>query len=428
MNFAFDAYHIYILAIVAIALLFDFINGFHDAANSIATVVSTRVLSPRVAVLWAAFFNIIAAVGMGTAVAATIGKGIVNVGVLNPNLILAALIGAIAWNIITWYFGLPSSSSHALIGGLAGAGLVEAGVGGLILWQTTPSPLVYKGIFGIAIYIVVAPLLAFALGFLFRTAVGWIFRGNRPSKVDGMFRRFQLVSSAVYSYSHGSNDAQKTMGIIYALLIAAGLGSWAHANDIDELRGRLVAPESTTGAWVLRAEGNIPVPDRKHVPDGTLVALEQTDDLARLARTGGEVTLYGNFEKLKSGEEGFKQKQKLSWWVILAAHFAIGLGTYFGGWRIVKTMGSKITKLHPSSAFCAEAGGGATILAMSAVGMPVSTTHTITGAIIGVGTTRRLSAVRWGVARTVVWAWVLTIPAAALVAGLAYLPFKLAGM
>lgn len=404
-----------LIIIIALALVFDYINGFHDAANSIATVVSTRVLTPRVAVIWAAFFNILAAVGVGTLVASTIGKGIVSADILDPNLILAALLGAIVWNLITWYLGLPSSSSHALIGGLAGAGLVKAGIGGLILWETTANPLIFKGILGIALYIVVAPLLGFVLGLIFMTAVAWICRGHRPAKVDGMFKKLQLVSSALYSYSHGSNDAQKTMGIIYALLLAAGLGHYAHANDIAELKGRLV-PVPDTHAYVMQ------------VADGREVPIGASPGLKAMARGDEEVTLYGQWEKLESGVEGFQPKEHLSIWIILAAYLAIGLGTYLGGWRIVKTMGSKITKLQPSGGFCAETGGGVTILAMSAFGIPVSTTHTITGAIVGIGATRRLSAVRWGVARSVVWAWVLTIPAAGIVAALVYLPFKLLGL
>ena len=374
---------VFVVGIIVVALAFDFINGFHDAANSIATVVSTRVLTPKLAVLWAAFFNFVA---------------------------------AIVWGLVTWRLGLPSSSSHALIGGLAGAALVKAGVGALVLWVPTPNPLVYKGILGIAAYIVVAPLLGFVLGLFFMTVLAWMLRRARPSKVDKWFRRLQLVSAGVYSYSHGSNDAQKTMGIIYALLLATGMGSWAHASGIDEAKGVLVSPVAPETAWVLRT-------DR-----GESLVLEGGSELGQLEKdkAGKPVTIFGERVQTKAGP-GFKLKDHIAWWIILLCHTAIGFGTYFGGWRIVKTMGSRITKLQPYGGFCAETGGGVTILAMSHFGIPVSTTHTITGAIIGVGATRRLSAVRWGVARSVVWAWVLTIPAAALVAALVYLPFKLFG-
>jgi PiT family inorganic phosphate transporter len=406
----------FVVAIIVVALAFDFINGFHDAANSIATVVSTRVLTPRLAVLWAAAFNFIAAFGMGTLVAATIGKGIVEASVIDPALIFAALVGAIVWGLVTWRLGLPSSSSHALIGGLAGAALVKAGVGALVLWVPTSNPLVYKGILGIAAYIVVAPFLGFGLGLFFMTLLAWILRRARPARVDKWFRRLQLLSAGVYSYSHGSNDAQKTMGIIYALLVATGLGGWAHAGGIVELKGTLVAPQATGAAWVLRTE------------QGESLSLEGGEELSKLTReqSGKAVAVFGERAQVAGGP-GLRIKDHIAWWIILLCHAAIGLGTYFGGWRIVKTMGSKITKLQPYGGFCAEAGGGVTILAMSHFGIPVSTTHTITGAIVGVGATRRLSAVRWGVARSVVWAWVLTIPASGLVAALAYLPFKLFG-
>ncbi|MBN2358991.1 MAG: inorganic phosphate transporter [Deltaproteobacteria bacterium] len=405
-----------VVFIIAVALVFDFINGFHDSANSIATIVSTRVLSPRVAVLWAAFFNFAAAFGMGTLVASTIGKGIVDPSVVDPHLILAALGGAIVWNLITWWLGLPSSSSHALIGGLAGAALVKTGVSALVLWEPTQNPIVYKGILGIAVYIAVAPLLGFVLGLSFMVAMGWIFRRKRPSSVDTLFRRLQLVSAAVYSYSHGSNDAQKTMGIIYALLIAAGLGQYAHAGNIVEANGALVVSAAQPDRWELVAD------------DGQRLLLEPSADLDKLLKTRANqhVQVFGERSTTGAGIAAFTIKDHLAWWIILTCHLAIALGTYFGGWRIVKTMGSKITKLQPVGGFCAETGGGVTILAMSHFGIPVSTTHTITGAIIGIGTTRRLTAVRWGVARSVVIAWVVTIPAAAIVAALCYLPFKLA--
>ncbi len=412
------AYLAFIVFIVVVALVFDFINGFHDAANSIATVVSTRVLTPRLAVAWAAFFNLIAAFGMGTLVASTIGKGIIHSSIVDPNLVLAALTGAIVWNLITWYYGLPSSSSHALIGGLAGAGLVKGGMAALILWEKTSTPLVYKGIGGIAIYIVAAPVIGFVLGLFFMVAVAWIFRRQRPARIDKWFRRLQLLSAAIYSYSHGSNDAQKTMGILSMLLMAVGLGTFAVAGDVIEAKGKLQAPEQPESAWVLQTE------------QGERFVLEPVKEVERYTKApdaaGKTVRLFGE-KRVVDGVVHLKAKEHIAWWIILMCHLAIGLGTYFGGWRIVKTMGSKITKLQPYGGFCAETGGGVTVLLMSSFGIPVSTTHTITGAIVGVGTTRRLSAVRWGIARTVVWAWILTIPASAAVAALVYLPFKLLG-
>jgi PiT family inorganic phosphate transporter len=332
----------FILGIIAVALVFDFINGFHDSANSIATVVSTRVLPPGVAVLWAAFFNFIAAFLVGTAVAKTISKGLIQPEAVTPEVLLAALLGAIAWNLITWYFGLPSSSSHALLGGYAGAAIAHAGFGSLIVsgW--------IKPVAGI----VVSPLLGLTLGLSLTVALSWLLHKRAARPLDRLFRRLQLASAARYSISHGGNDAQKTMGIIVGLLVAA--------------QHLFVGEEG-----LLR---HLHLENADHVP----------------------------------------------LWVILAAHSAIALGTAMGGWRIVKTMGTRITKLTPFSGFCAETGGGITILLASHFGVPVSTTHTITGAIAGVGASRRLSAVRWGVARQIVWAWVLTIPAAALIAALSY--------
>ncbi len=317
-----------VLFIILVALTFDFLNGFHDAANSIATVVSTRVLSPRKAVVWAAFFNFVAAFVLGTHVAKTIGKGMIDLSVVTHEVILAGLVGAIAWNLFTWYFGLPVSSSHALIGGYAGAAVAKAGIGAILLagWTKT------------LMFIVLAPLIGMLLGFTLMVLVSWIVRGWRPAKVDRRFRGLQLLSAAAYSLGHGGNDAQKTMGIITGLLVASGM-------------------------------------------------------LAKF-----EVPL----------------------WVILISHAAIALGTLFGGWRIVKTMGTKITKLQPIGGFCAETAGAITIVGATLGGIPVSTTHTITGAIIGVGSTRRMSAVRWGVAGRIVWAWVLTIPISAAVAAAAY--------
>lgn len=314
--------------LVVLALAFDFMNGFHDAANSIATVVSTGVLKPYHAVLWAAFFNVLAYALFELKVAATVGKGIVDPGIVDHQVIFGALVGALAWNIITWWFGIPSSSSHALIGGLMGATIAKAGVDALNS----------SGIFKVAAFILVSPLLGLALGALLMLAVSWIFRRSSPRWIDRWFRRLQLVSSALYSLGHGSNDAQKTMGIIWLLLIAAG------ATGTDHLPG----------------------------------------------------------------------------WVVLSCYLALGLGTLFGGWRIVRTMGQKITKLRPVGGFCAETGGAMTLFIASSFGIPVSTTHTITGAIVGVGSAQKASAVHWGLAGTIVWAWVFTLPASALMAALAW--------
>jgi PiT family inorganic phosphate transporter len=316
--------------IIIVALVFDYINGFHDAANSIATVVSTRVLSPMQAVAWAAFFNFVAAFGFGVNVAKTVGKGVVESGVVDQWVILAGLTGAIVWDLITWYYGIPTSSSHALIGGFVGAAVAKAGFGSLI-----PS-----GLAKITAFMILAPLLGLALGFALMVSVYWIFRRARPSRVDGLFRRLQLFSAAAYSFGHGTNDAQKTMGIIAILLFSSGY---------------------------LGPEFYVPV------------------------------------------------------WVILSAHAAIALGTLAGGWRIVRTMGMRLTKLRPVSGFCAEGGAALTLFGTAVAGIPVSTTHTITGSIVGIGATQRLSAVRWGVAGRIVWAWVLTIPLSALLAALTWL-------
>src|SRR5687767_6298878 len=314
-----------VLFIVLVALIFDFINGFHDAANSIATVVSTRVLTPLQAVVWAAFFNFIAAFGFGVSVATTVGKGVVDASIVDEWVILAGLTGAIAWDLITWYWGLPTSSSHALIGGFAGAAVVKAGVGALVA----------PGLIKIGVFMIVAPLLGMVMGFLMMLITMLTFRNQTPGRVDKIFRRGQLVSAAAYSLGHGTNDAQKTMGIIAVLLFSTGhLGS------------------------------------EFYVP----------------------------------------------FWVVMAAHAALGLGTLSGGWRIVKTMGMRITKLRPVGGFCAETAGAIMLIGTAVGGIPVSTTHTITGAIMGVGATQRFSAVRWGVAGRIVWAWVLTIPASAAVA------------
>jgi PiT family inorganic phosphate transporter len=317
-----------LVLLVLLAWAFDFMNGFHDAANSIATVVSTGVLKPWQAVLWAAFFNVLAWAFFHLSVAATVGKGIIDPGFVDNRVIFGALIGAISWNLITWYYGIPSSSSHALIGGMIGAALAKAGI----------TPLLWPGILKTASFIIVSPLLGLVLGAVMMLALSWICFRQTPRRVDRAFRRLQLISSAAYSLGHGGNDAQKTMGIIWLLLIANGVTS------------------------------------KDHLPT----------------------------------------------WVVLSCFFAIGLGTMFGGWRIVKTMGRRITKLRPIGGFAAETAGSITLFLATGFGIPVSTTHTITGAIIGVGTTRGSSAVRWGVAGNIVIAWIVTIPASAGIAALAW--------
>ena len=321
---------LYIAFLIVLALTFDFLNGFNDSANSIATVVSTRVLSPRHAVLWAAFFNFIAFLFLGLHVANTIGTGIIDVAVIDPHLILATLVGACLWDIIAWYFGLPTSSSHALIGGMVGSALVKAG----------PSALVFTGIFKTIIFIFISPTVGIMLGLTIGIIVYRFFRRSTPLHVDHIFRKGQLISAALFSLGHGGNDAQKTMGIIAGLLFSAGL-----------------------------------LGDKFYIP----------------------------------------------FWVVISCQAAIALGTMFGGWRIVKTMGQKIAKLRPIDGFCAESGAAIALFVTTAFGIPVSTTHTITGAIMGVGSLRRMSAVRWGVAGRIIWAWVLTIPCAATVSAIIYL-------
>ena len=330
-----DPTFVSVVALIGVALIFDYINGFHDAANSIATVVSTRVLTPGQAVIWAAVFNFVAAFTFGTAVASTVGSGMIDLKVVTATVIFGGLAGAIVWDLITWYVGLPTSSSHALVGGYAGAAIAKAG------WQS----LIPTGWTKTLIFIVMSPVIGMGLALVISIITLWMFRGFRPARVDKWFRRLQLVSAAAYSLGHGTNDAQKTMGIIAGLLVAAGY---------------------------LR-EFAIPL------------------------------------------------------WVILAAHAAIALGTLTGGWRIVHTMGSKITKLQPFGGFAAETAGAMTLFGASSFGIPVSTTHTITGAIIGVGAVKRLSAVRWGVAQQIVWAWILTIPASAIIAALTYRTLSLFG-
>jgi PiT family inorganic phosphate transporter len=334
---------LYVLTIIAVALVFDFINGFHDSANSIATVVSTRVLRPGVAVVWAAFFNFVAAFVVGTAVAKTIGQGLIDIRVVDPDVILAGLLGAIVWDLITWYLGLPSSSSHALLGGYAGAAIAKAGFGALILggWVLP------------VLFIVVSPLLGMSIALVLTVGLSWLLHRAPPGPLDRIFRRLQLISAGLYSLSHGANDAQKTMGIIVSLLVAS-----------QELFSE---------------------------------------------QTGWLRPLY-----LQSADY-------IPLWIVLAAHAAIALGTAAGGWRIVKTLGTRITRLRPFGGFNAETAGGITVLLATGLGVPVSTTHTITGAIVGVGASQRLSAVRWGVAKQIVWAWILTLPMSAAIAALSYL-------
>jgi len=318
-----------IVLLILLALFFDFLNGFHDAANSIATIVATRVLAPKYAVIWAAFFNFIAFFVFSHTVATTLGKGIIDINIVDAKIIMATLVAACAWNLITWYFGLPTSSSHALMGGLVGAALVKIGT----------SALIYKGIFRTVAFIVVAPVLGLILGMTLGIIVHWIARKKTPMQVDGFFRKAQLCSAAAYSLGHGGNDAQKTMGIMSSLLFSTGV-----------LGGSFYIPN----------------------------------------------------------------------WVAMSCYAAIAIGTLSGGWRIVKTMGQKITKLRPVDGFCAELGAAISLFTASAMGVPVSTTHTITGSIVGTGVLRRISAVKWGIAGQIVWAWIITIPAAAAISALTY--------
>ena len=318
-----------IVLLILLALFFDFLNGFHDAANSIATIVATRVLAPKYAVIWAAFFNFLAFFIFSHTVAKTLGRGIIDINIVDSKIIMATLVAACAWNLITWYFGLPTSSSHALMGGLVGSALVKVGT----------SALIYKGIFKTVAFIVVAPVLGLILGMMLGIIVHWIARKRTPMQVDGFFRKAQLFSAAAYSLGHGGNDAQKTMGIMSSLLFSAGV-----------LGGDFYIPN----------------------------------------------------------------------WVAMSCYAAIAIGTLSGGWRIVKTMGEKITKLRPVDGFCAELGAAISLFTSSAMGVPVSTTHTITGSIVGTGVLRRVSAVKWGVAGQIVWAWIITIPAAAAISALTY--------
>lgn len=333
-----------VLITILVALIFDFLNGFHDSANSIATVVSTRVLSPKLAVLWAATFNFLAAFFLGTAVAKTIGKGMIRLEHVDQYVVLAGLFGAIVWDLLTWWWGLPTSSSHALIGGYAGAAMMHAAT--RTGWGSVFSVIIPEGWYKTLIFIVVAPIVGMILGLLFMMAAYWVLQRRPPQQVDKWFRKLQLLSAAAYSLGHGGNDAQKTMGIVAGALYTAGF----------------MSKSDMLGNW-----------------------------------------------------------GRLHWPIILAAHAAIAGGTYFGGWRIVRTMGQRITKLKPVGGFCAESAGAITLFGTALAGIPVSTTHTITGAIVGVGAVNRLSAVRWGVAGRIVWAWILTIPASAFVASATFL-------
>lgn len=332
-----------VLITVFVALSFDFLNGFHDSANSIATVVSTRVLSPRLAVLWAAAFNFLAAFFLGTAVAKTIGKGMIRLEEVDQYVVLAGLCGAIVWDLLTWWWGLPTSSSHALMGGYAGAAMMHAGLRSG--FASIFSVIIPQGWYLTLIFIVVAPVMGIVLGLIFMSAAYWLLRDKPPRQVDKWFRKLQLLSAAAYSLGHGGNDAQKTMGIVAGAIYTAGF----------------MTKSEMMGDW-----------------------------------------------------------GRLHWPIILAAHAAIATGTYFGGWRIVRTMGQRITKLKPIGGFCAESAGAITLFGTALAGIPVSTTHTITGAIVGVGAVQRLSAVRWGVAGRIVWAWIFTIPASAFVAALGF--------
>jgi PiT family inorganic phosphate transporter len=396
-----------VLLLILLALVFDFLNGLHDAANSIATVVSTRVLTPQQAVLWAAFFNFIAFLVFNLKVASTIGKGIIEPEFVTNSVIAGTLIGACAWNLLTWYWGLPTSSSHALIGGLVGAGLAST-----LSW----SSLVWSGILKTCIFILVAPLLGLMIGLSIAVAVHWIFQSARPRSVDSWFRQGQLVSAALYSLGHGGNDAQKTMGIIFVLLIAA-----AQTNVNLEWRDRYILTEETYSTLAAAP---------KQLPDHVLASLKPLTERSgedykhRFANEKsfrsklGEVLPEKEYEKYRERIIKEADHSQVPTEVVLACHIAMGVGTMMGGWRIVKTMGQRIIRLRPVDGFCAESGAAFTLVLTLLFGIPVSTTHTITGSIVGVGSLQRLSAVRWGVAGRVVWAWVFTIPGAALVSAI----------
>jgi inorganic phosphate transporter, PiT family len=342
----------FIIFIILVALVFDFLNGFHDAANSIATIVSTRVLTPTQAVVWAAFFNFIAAFLFGTTVAATVGKGLIHPWAVTIYVVFAGLVGAIFWNLITWFLGLPTSSSHALVSGVAGAAIAKSGFG-VLAWSGW-----WHGWGALLLFIVLSPFIGFLLGAFNMVAVSWLFRRSTPNRVDGMFRRLQLVSAAIYSLGHGGNDAQKTMGIIVMLLSvpALNMADWAKPDP---------------NSWL-----------------NSINFLGHTHNVA--------------------------------WWIIFSCHFAIAMGTMFGGWRIVKTMGSSITRLQPVGGFCAETAAAFTIIAATRLGVPISTTHAITGSILGVGTTKGVRSVRWIWGERIVLAWILTLPCSAFMAAVVY--------
>ena len=396
-----------VVMLVALAIAFDFMNGFHDAANSIATVVSTGVLKPTQAVVFAAFFNFIAIFVFHLSVAATVGKGIVQPGVVDVHVVFGALIGAITWNLVTWYYGIPSSSSHALIGGIVGAVIAKGGIGQLIA----------GGILKTVAFIFISPLLGFMFGSLMMVAVAWIFRRTRPSRIDKWFRRLQLVSAGAYSLGHGGNDAQKTIGIIWMLLIASGIVKTVAFIFVSPFLGYLLGSLMMVAvAWLFRRT-------RPGRVDKWFRRLQLVSAGAYSLGHGGndaQKTIGIIWMLLIATGYTAASDAAPPLWVIVSCYVAIAVGTMFGGWRIVKTMGQKITKLKPVGGFCAETGGALTLFIATGLGVPVSTTHTITGAIVGVGSTQRASAVRWGVAGNIVWAWVLTIPASAFVAALAY--------
>ena len=391
--------------LIALALVFDFLNGFHDAANSVATVVSTRVLSPQVAVVWAAFFNFIAFLVFSLSVAATMGTGIIDPGIVNHRVIAATLLAACFWDILTWYWGLPTSSSHALIGGMIGAGVMEAGL----------PALKWDGIGRTVLFIVLAPLIGYAIGTAIAVAVAWGFRHVRPRLVDQVFRRGQLLSASLYSLGHGANDAQKTMGIIFLLLLTATRESadWQERFHLDDKAFK-----------TLQADAKRPPEEvlekLKSLKDQKFSRQVQFEKAVSETLSSEERTAY-RAEIVKAADHASVPVE-----VVLACHIAMGVGTLFGGWRIVKTMGQRIIKLRPVDGFCAETGAASTLILTIFLGVPVSTTHTITGSIVGASSTlQRWSAVRWGVAGRVVWAWVLTIPGTAIVAVLFWwaLPF-----
>jgi PiT family inorganic phosphate transporter len=407
--------------LLLLALGFDFLNGFHDAANSVATVVSTRVLSPQAAVVWAAFFNFVAFLVFHLSVAATMGKGIIDPSIVDNQVIGATLVAACAWDLLTWYSGLPTSSSHALIGGMIGAAVVKklaglhTGDGGASLSHVLTeagSGLQWYGIGKTVLFIFLAPMIGLLAGLSIAVAVSWLFRRASPRQVDRLFRRGQLLSASLYSLGHGGNDAQKTMGIIFVLLIAA-----VNANPALAWRDRFRLSDEVLTRKLSRDADPVPAPviSRLEGLKGRSFATRQEFEEALAERLPP-----GELERYQAKVMAASDNPDVPTEVVLACHVAMGLGTLMGGWRIVKTMGQRIIKLRPVDGFCAETGAAFTLVLTIFLGVPVSTTHTITGAIVGVGSLRRLSAVRWGVAGRVVWAWVITIPAAAGIAALSW--------